>query len=121
MKKLLPNAFRAVFLALTITTMMPAAAAARAASDEEFVGPFPSWRALRRDYGAAGDGKADDTAAIQRALDDLVKHEKACVLYVPGGRYRLTHTVKTVRKIHTDCMGVTLVGEDPASTTFVWD
>jgi hypothetical protein len=91
------------------------------AGSEEFHGPFPSWRDLRRDYGAAGDGKTDDTAALQRALDDLVKHEKACVLYVPAGKYRVTRTVKTVRKAHTDCQGVAVLGEDPATTALVWD
>ena len=35
-----------------------------AGPDEEFVGPFSSWRDLRRDYGAIADGHADDTAAI---------------------------------------------------------
>lgn len=96
---------------------------ARAKSDtgEEFAGPFSSWRDLRRDYKAVGDGKNDDTAALQRAVDDLIKHEKACVLYVPVGTYRLTATVKTTRKVHTDCMGVTVVGEDPARTVLLWD
>jgi hypothetical protein len=105
-----------LFLAGLLSTARRAAA-----SDEEFVGPFPSWRDLKRDYGAIGDGKADDTAALQRALDDLVKHEKACVLYAPAGTYRLTATVQTTRKAHTDCQGVTLVGEDPARTVLRWD
>ncbi|HLJ96686.1 MAG TPA: glycosyl hydrolase family 28-related protein [Gemmataceae bacterium] len=90
-------------------------------SDEEFVGPFPSWRDLRRDYGAMGDGKTDDTAALQRALDDLIKHEKACALFIPNGTYRLTRTVRTVRKVHTDCQGVAVIGEDPTTTILQWD
>jgi len=89
--------------------------------EEEFAGPFPSWRDLRRDYGAVGDGQSDDTGALQRALNDLTKHERACVLYLPAGTYRLTDTVKTVRKAHTDCQGVAVVGEDPARTVLLWD
>ncbi|MBM3211416.1 hypothetical protein FJZ33_04285 [Candidatus Poribacteria bacterium] len=88
---------------------------------EEFVGPFPSWKDLKRDYGAVGDGKADDTAALQKGLNDLVGHENACVLYIPAGEYRLTDTVKTIRKAHTDCQGVSIIGEDPASTILKWD
>src|SRR5262249_47477346 len=93
----------------------------RANESEEFTGPFPSWRDLRRDYKAVGDGKVDDTAALQKALDDLIKHQKACVLYIPSGTYRLTDTVKTVRKAHTDCQGIAVIGEDPATTTLIWD
>jgi len=102
-----------------ILSALPAAAAEL--GDEEFVGPLPSWRDLKRHYGAVGDGKPDDTKALQRALDDLVKHEKACVLYIPAGTYRLTDTVKTVRKAHTDCQGVTVVGEGPERTVLRWD
>ena len=35
------------------------------AAGDEFVGPFPSWANVKTEYGAVGDGKADDTAAIQ--------------------------------------------------------
>src|SRR5690349_18740415 len=76
---------------------------------DEFNGPFPSWKNLKTDYGAAGDGQTDDSAAIQKALDELTKHKDACVLYVPAGTYRVTKTLSTVRKEHTDCQGVTLV------------
>jgi len=31
------------------------------AREEEFTGSFPSWRDLRRDYGAVGDGRAGET------------------------------------------------------------
>ena len=68
-----------------------------AASEEEFVGPFASWLDVQRDYGAVGDGKIDDTAALQRGLDDIREHKKACVLYLPAGTYRITRTLTTAR------------------------
>lgn len=110
-----------LLIALLLTGVLVDARRGAAATDEEFVGPFPSWKNLQRDYGAVGDGKTDDTKALQHALDDLVKHQKACVLYLPEGTYRLTATVKTARKAHTDCQGVTFVGEDPARTILRWD
>lgn len=103
----------------------PATAADRAEEPlsigEEFAGPFPSWRDLRRDHGARGDGQADDSAALERALDELVEHRTACVLWVPAGTYRLTRSVGTTRKAHADCQGVSIIGEDPSRTVIRWD
>ncbi len=106
---------------IVVSLMLTGISDAKIDQKEEFVGPFPSWRDLQKDYGAVGDGKADDTAALQRALDELIKHEAACVLYIPAGIYRLTETVQTVRQAHTDCQGVSIIGEDPASTVLRWD
>lgn len=45
-------------------------------------------------FGAKADGIADDTAALQRAIDtiaDAPHHEG--IVFIPAGRYRLTHTL----------------------------
>lgn len=89
-------------------------------SAEEFVGPFASWLDVQRDYGAVGDGTTDDTIALQRALDDIREHKKACVLYLPAGTYRITQTLRTARQAHQDNM-VTVVGEDPSTVILKWD
>jgi hypothetical protein len=86
----------------------------REASDE-FVGPFPSWTNVKTSYGAVGDGKADDTAALQAAIDDLDKDGKSPVLWLPAGIYRVTSTLTITHK----CF-FSLLGEDPATTSIIW-
>ena len=100
------------FYALATITLFGSPATA---AGEEFAGPFSSWADVRRDYGAKGDGRADDTAAVQKALDDLSQHKKSCVLYFHAGTYRLTAAVKTTREAHTDGMGA-VVGDSPETT-----
>ncbi|NQT51678.1 right-handed parallel beta-helix repeat-containing protein [bacterium] len=75
--------------------VLGALAVARAHGAE---GP-PALRTVR-DFGAVGDGKADDTAAFQRAVD-----AKLGDVFVPRGTYRLTRPVA----IHLDQVGWTSV------------
>lgn len=60
-----------------------------------------------RDFGATGDGKADDTAAFQKAVDS-----KAGDIFLPRGTYRLTKTVV----IDLDTVGPTSVVGTGAAT-----
>ena len=46
------------------------------------------------EFGAAGDGIADDTAAVQRAINRAVERTTRGVLFVPSGTYRLTKTIE---------------------------
>ena len=40
-----------------------------------------------------GDGRADDTDAIQKALDQAADHPGGGVVFLPAGRYRISHTL----------------------------
>ena len=46
----------------------------------------------RSPYGAKGDGRADDTAALQRALTDNA--DNGSILYLPNGTYRVTDQLR---------------------------
>ena len=47
----------------------------------------------RRDFGAKGDGKADDTAALRAAIQAARQHGKQAIAYLPHGQYRVTETI----------------------------
>ncbi len=57
----------------------------------------------RHDFGALGDGEADDSDALQRAIDRVQETTHHGVVFVPEGRYRLT------RPIHV-WAGIRLIG-----------
>ena len=46
-----------------------------------------------QEFGVHGDGNADDTAAIQAAIDKAEGGVREGIVFVPSGRYRLTRTV----------------------------
>ncbi len=45
------------------------------------------------DFGAHADGKSDDSAALQAAIDKAENNAREGILFVPSGRYRLTRTI----------------------------
>jgi hypothetical protein len=44
-------------------------------------------------FGVRGDGVADDTDAIQKAVDKALESASQGIVFVPEGRYRLSRTV----------------------------
>ena len=82
---------------------------------EEFVGPFASWANVKIDFGAVGDGHADDTAALQNAINALGRG-KSAVLFFPAGTYRITKGLTMISH-----MNVSIIGADPATTIIRWD
>ncbi|MGC9453648.1 MAG: glycosyl hydrolase family 28-related protein [Phycisphaerae bacterium] len=55
-------------------------------SDMPPLPPMEQWVNVR-DFGAVGDGQADDTAALQKALQERA-------VYFPQGKYRITDTLR---------------------------
>lgn len=81
-----------------------------------------------RDFGAVGDGIADDTAAINRALFQLYCRETNSqirrALYFPAGTYRITDTIviPTYAKLvgeGADCSIIDLVSDDSGLPDYV--
>lgn len=66
----------------------------------------------RGSYGAAADGQADDTAAIQGAIDRVASTTGEGIVFVAEGKYRITHTVHL-------WSGIRLIGYGAHRPTFV--
>ncbi len=68
-----------------------------------------------KDLGAIGDGVADDSAALQQALDGATS---GSTIYLPAGTYRLTDTLRLGKGMAL--YGLLLVGNG-RDTRLVWD
>ncbi|HTB05603.1 MAG TPA: glycosyl hydrolase family 28-related protein [Bacteroidia bacterium] len=86
---------------------------------EEFSGPFKSWKNVKTDFGAKGDGITDDAPAINAALKTLSNSAKdsSLVLYFPAGTYLLKDSLNNTGGNY---QGMNIVGEDPATTIISW-
>jgi hypothetical protein len=47
----------------------------------------------RRDFGAKGDGKSDDTRAVWATIKAAREHGNQAIAYLPHGQYRVTQTI----------------------------
>ncbi|MHB8953438.1 MAG: glycosyl hydrolase family 28-related protein [Pirellulaceae bacterium] len=54
-----------------------------------------------RDFGAKGDGQADDTAAVQAAIDAAQRAGQRAIAYLPTGNYRVTQTLSITGSDYT--------------------
>lgn len=91
-------------------------------NDARFFGPFASWLNVKRDFGAIGDGRSDDTEALQRALNAIRQPDStAAVLYLPAGTYRITRPLRVVREAHSESQHICILGEHPDVVRIIWD
>jgi hypothetical protein len=67
----------------------------------------------RREFGALGDGVADDTAAIQKAIDAARNHGQGAIAYLPSGNYNITDTLHVTGSNY-------YVGGNGVSCTLTW-
>ena len=85
-----------------------------------------------RSFGAAGDGEADDTEAIAKAIESAGKPERAgakrtrpTAVLLRAGTYRITRTIGLHPRLRLACLrgeGYLLPnGTSGAHTTLVWD
>lgn len=86
---------------------------------EEFSGPFKSWKNVKTDFGAKGDGITNDAPAINAALQALRNSSADTfnVLYFPAGTYIIDDSLYNPGGDYAD---MALIGEDPATTIISW-
>jgi hypothetical protein len=71
------------------------------------------------DFGAVGDGVADDTAAIQAAVNFAQTNPDGGVVFLPTGRYKITSAINFDRSSDTSRGRVSLQGANLNSSILV--
>jgi hypothetical protein len=80
---------------------------------EYWVGPCNSWLNVKN-YGAAGNGTTDDTAALQATID-AYNSATHSVVYLPAGTYKISAPLTIFNQ-----NGFSFYGVSPASVTIQW-
>lgn len=86
---------------------------------EEALPPFQSWGNVVSQFGASGNGIADDTAAIQSCLNAVVIGRQQ-VCYLPAGTYKISSTLSLRSPTSQVYYSGRLIGADPATTKILW-
>ena len=97
-------------IARTLSAVVVCLLASPAAAQSVFTTRLddPSAVYLSRDgSGARGDGVADDSRAIQAAIDQAAATPNGGVVFIPSGRYRLTRTIYIWRAVRVFGYGET--------------
>ena len=77
------------------------------------VAPLDAVVNVKTDYGAAGDGRSDDTAAIQAAISEgLGFGNPDKIIYVPAGTYLVTRSLEWRLPDRSWSTWLTLMGEN---------
>jgi Pectate lyase superfamily protein len=92
------NPFLLMKQAILFAVLLSAAGSGFAQSGRYSFPDVPSVLNAKRDFGAKGDGKADDTAALQQAIEascggDEKHRGKSNALFLPNGTYRVTKSL----------------------------
>jgi hypothetical protein len=82
-------------------------------------GGFSEALDLRKDFGAIGNGVADDTAAVQAMLNSTQLHSNAVVFVAPG-TYQLSQTCALGNEAGGMAPRLVLLGLDATRTIFRW-